>query len=192
MDQHYFSSSDEDLEEVLDLLEIPKTPNYFEEVVPQLTDEQYLTHFRVNRNISQYLAERFAVSEYYHHQEGDSIKVTPLKFITVFLWFSANESVSYRVVADRFGISQSTLFKIIRRVVNFLSNLSHEVITWPTNEEKNDIEAWFRERQFPGVIGVIDGTHIKIDRPAEDPDSYLNRKHFYSIQVKCLSDIIIT
>ncbi|CAH1984869.1 unnamed protein product [Acanthoscelides obtectus] len=27
------------------------------------------------------------------------------------------------------------------------------------------------------------GTYIRIDRPKDDPNSYLNRKHFYSIQL---------
>lgn len=179
----HLTSSDEDFEELLEVLEIPKSLNYFEEIVPKFSDAEYSTHFRVSRHMSQQLAERFGTSEYYHHQEGDSMKVTPLKYILVFLWFSANESVSYRDVADRFAISHSTLFKIVRRVTNFLSNLSSEIIVWPTDEEKIEIEAFFRDRHFPGVIGVIDGTHIKIDKPAEDPDSYLNRKHFFSVQV---------
>ncbi|KAJ8983616.1 hypothetical protein NQ317_004254 [Molorchus minor] len=90
--------------------------------------------------------------------------------MTVFLWFVANEAASYRDVSDRFNISKSTLFKIVRRVTIFPSNLSPEA------------------HNFPGVIGVIDGTHIKIDRPADDPDSYLNRKHFYSIQAQVVCD----
>lgn len=36
---------------------------------------------------------------------------------------------------------------------------------------------------FPGVIGVIDGSHIRIDTPSEDPVSYFNKKKFYSIHV---------
>lgn len=183
----YFTSSDEDLEEIINVLEIPKTVDYFEEIVPQFSNQQFANHFRVSRHIAEQLANRFGNSEYFHHQECDSVKVTPLKFITVFLWFAANESISYRDVADRFNISKSTLFKILRRVTNFLSNLSPEIIVWPTEEEKIEIEGFFRNKYFPGVIGVIDGTHIKINKPAEDPDSYLNRKQFYSIQV---SDIV--
>ncbi|CAH1961617.1 unnamed protein product [Acanthoscelides obtectus] len=33
-----------------------------------------------------------------------------------------------------------------------------------------------------GVIGALDGTHIRIDKPSQDPESYFNRKSFYSIQ----------
>lgn len=179
----YFTSSDEDMEEIMDLLEVPKTENYFEVIVPQLSDAQYMEHFRVNRHIAEDLAEKFVNSQYWTYQEGDSEKVSPLKSITAFLWFAGNQSTSYRVVADRFNISKSTLFKIVRKVTSFLSNMSPQIITWPTEEEKEEIEFSFRQKNFPGVIGVIDGTHVKIDKPSEDPDSYLNRKHYHSIQV---------
>lgn len=49
--------------------------------------------------------------------------------------------------------------------------------------EKIEIEHHFANNGFPGVIGAIDGTHIKIDKPTVDPDSYMNRKNYYSIQV---------
>lgn len=179
----HLSSSDDDMEELLELIEIPKNNAYFEEVVQQFSDEQYVKHFRLTRQLTEELANRYANSEYYKWQEGDSEKVTPLKYVTVFLWFAANEAASFRDVSDRFNISKSTLFKIVRRVTYFLSNISHEIIKWPTNIEKIEIETHFRNHNFPGVIGVIDGTHICIDKPAEDPDSYLNRKHFFSIQV---------
>lgn len=86
-------------------------------------------------------------------------------------------------MADRFNIAKSSLHKIVKRVTYFISNLSPQCIKWPDNVETQEIEQAFRRRGFPGAIGAIDGTHIRIDRPTEDPDSYLNRKHFFSIQV---------
>ena len=32
--------------------------------------------------------------------------------------------------------------------------------------------------------GAIDGSHIWIDKPAEDPDSYINRKQYFSINIQ--------
>lgn len=65
----------------------------------------------------------------------------------------------------------------------FLSNLSATVIAWPNENEKRIIEAHFREKGFPNVMGAIDGSHIKIDRPENDPESYINRKGYFSVQV---------
>ncbi|KAL1489224.1 hypothetical protein ABEB36_014157 [Hypothenemus hampei] len=184
----HFSSSDDDLEEFVNVFKIPKSINYFEQIVPQFSEQQYREHFRIGRQLTQQLANQFEVSEYYHYQEGDSEKITALKFITVFLWYAGSEAGSFRDVADRFDISKSSLYKIIRRVTYFLSNLSPQVIKWPTNEEQIEIEEHYRGKGFPGVVGIIDGTHIRIDKPDEDSDSYLNRKHFYSIQAQVVCD----
>ena len=42
----------------------------------------------------------------------------------------------------------------------------------------------FTQGGFPGVIGVIDGTHIAIRAPMNSPDDYINRKKFHSVQVQ--------
>ncbi|XP_050517564.1 putative nuclease HARBI1 [Diabrotica virgifera virgifera] len=181
------SSSDEDLEEIVGLLNVPKNANFFEETVQQFNDQQFIQHFRLSRDLAVDLANKYERS-HFHYQKGDSEKISPLKVIVTFLWFSSNEAAGYRDVSDRFGISISSLHKIVTNVTYFLSNMSRDVIKWPTNEEKVEIERHFRQKEFPGVIGIIDGTHIKINKPQEDPDSYLNRKHFYSIQAQVVCD----
>lgn len=100
-----------------------------------------------------------------------------------FLWFCGHQTASFRDVADRFDIMISSLHRIINRLTTFFSSVAGLVIQWPNEDEKQPIEAVYRERGFAGVVGIIDGTHIRIDKPTEDPDSYLNRKHFSSIQV---------
>ena len=37
---------------------------------------------------------------------------------------------------------------------------------------------------FPNIIGVIDGTHIRIKRPTRQPDAYVNRKKFHSLNTQ--------
>jgi len=55
-------------------------------------------------------------------------------------------------------------------------------IRWPTIEEaEKTIETIQRNYAFPGVIGAIDGTHIKITAPKYHNDSYVNRKGYHSI-----------
>lgn len=41
---------------------------------------------------------------------------------------------------------------------------------------------------FPGVIGVIDGCNIQISAQHENPDSYMNRKGYHSINVQAICD----
>lgn len=94
-----------------------------------------------------------------------------------------HQTASFRDVGDRFNITISSVNRIVRRVTLFLSNMSRETIKWPNDGEKLVSEEHFRRNGFPNVIGAIDGSHIKIDKPGNDPDSYLNRKGYYSIQV---------
>ncbi|XP_054737896.1 putative nuclease HARBI1 [Anastrepha obliqua] len=42
--------------------------------------------------------------------------------------------------------------------------------------------------RFNVAKGCVDGTHVKIPKPKEDPISYYNRKGFYSINVQAICD----
>lgn len=61
--------------------------------------------------------------------------------------------------------------------------MAPEIIKWPNDQEKSTSEEMFSAKGFPNVFGAIDGTHIKLDKPKNDPDSYINRKGYYSIHV---------
>lgn len=151
--------------------------------IPQYNETKFIEHFRVSRNICDHIANQFEASEYFKRQSGSFGKLSSLQQTLIFLWFIGHQTASFRDVADRFDISISCLYRVIRRLTYFLSNLSPEIIKWPTVEDKQEIENYFREKGFPGVIGAIDGSHIKIDKPNVDPESYFCRKEFYSIQV---------
>lgn len=78
--------------------------------------------------------------------------------------------------------------RIIKKLTVFLSNLAPQVITWPNNDGKQAIELELRASGFPIVIGAIDGCHVKIDKPENDPDSYINRKGYYTVQMQIICD----
>lgn len=40
---------------------------------------------------------------------------------------------------------------------------------------------------FPQTIGAIDGTHINIPAPKENPEAYINRKGHHSIQAQVIN-----
>ena len=65
----------------------------------------------------------------------------------------------------------------------------NELIKWPTGQKLIDtIDAFERMKGFPGVVGAIDGTHIPIKAPKENPNDYINRKFFHSIQLQAVFD----
>lgn len=91
---------------------------------------------------------------------------------------------------------------MISRYVNYYSrlisqNLAQQYIRFPRNlnermETKAQFEALFN---FPGILGVVDGTHIALTAlPVEIENAYVNRKGFHSIntQFVCDANMMIT
>lgn len=63
--------------------------------------------------------------------------------------------------------------------------LAPNIIRYPTANEKEETAFYYRhEKEFPGVIGATDGSHIRIDKPIEDPNSYINRKQYFSLHLQ--------
>ncbi|KAJ8911891.1 hypothetical protein NQ315_012305 [Exocentrus adspersus] len=180
------TSDDNELDDLL-VHERPKNEGYFEDTVPQYGPE-FMEHFRLNRHVVESLAENYSQSGIFKRHSGMYGKLSALQQTHIYLWFVGHQTASFRDVADRFNISISSLFRIIKRLTEYVSNLAPQTIYWPTAQERNVIERDFRQNGFPGVIGAIDGSHIKIDIPAVDPDSYLNRKGYHSIQMQVVCD----
>lgn len=85
-------------------------------------------------------------------------------------------------IGDAFGVTASTVCNELHLVVKILCNLRARYIVWPTENECRIVEQQFRERAgFPGVIGAIDGCHVKVLAPAADQVAYTDRKMSHSI-----------
>lgn len=161
------SSSDDELEELF--LQNYVRQFFFFEITISQHDTEFREHFRVTKDMANIIADEFTTSDYYYYA-GCYGKLSAFQQICTFLWFVAHQTASFRDVADCFNITISSLYRVVRRIMYFkqciLSNKSASIITWPNAAEKLHIEQYFR-----------------IDRPNSDPDSYINRKGFYSIQV---------
>ncbi|XP_071632700.1 putative nuclease HARBI1 [Temnothorax longispinosus] len=160
--------------------------NYVENVIRNYNNIDFIMHFRLSREVAYHLIDQFHVSEIFTSlQEGRRLKVTAEKHILCYLWFVGHESAGYRDVADRFGITISVLHKIITRVTDFIMSLALNIIRYPTADEKEETAFYYHyEKEFPGVIGAIDGSHIRVDKPIEDPNSYINRKQYFSLHLQ--------
>ncbi|XP_026462664.1 putative nuclease HARBI1 [Ctenocephalides felis] len=183
------SSNDEEELDLLEFVQVTKNEEYLEKVVPLFDDIQFLEHFRISKTTCSNISEIYEDSKYYNKiKYGPFGKICAFNQILIFLWFAGHQTSSYRDVSDRFNITLSTLHGIVQRVAFFLSNLSPKFIKWPSDEEKLVIAAEFAKNDFLNVIGAIDGCHIRIDKPIEDPNSYMNRKGFYSIHIQAVCD----
>ncbi|XP_063826029.1 putative nuclease HARBI1 [Ostrinia nubilalis] len=92
---------------------------------------------------------------------------------------------------DLHGLSQPTVSRICARVAHAIANKANSFIKMPiTIGEQERISAKFRAiKNFPGVIGAIDCTHIKIKKTGGDmAQYYINRKGYYSLNVQVVCD----
>lgn len=94
---------------------------------------------------------------------------------------------SIRKIADRFGVSESTVVMCRNKIIAALNGMRKNFIKWQNNMETHREEQEFNRRNgFPGIVGTVDGTHIQIKAPSNYPQSYVNRKHFHSLQLQCV------
>ncbi|XP_018360129.1 PREDICTED: uncharacterized protein LOC108759271 [Trachymyrmex cornetzi] len=155
-----------------------KVQNYIERIVYSYDNVDFIMHFRLSRTVVYELIHLFEISDIFTSMQdrGECLKITAEKHILCFLWFVGHEAGSYRDIADRFGIAISTLYNIITRVTEFIMTLAPNVIRYQTSEEKKETANYFlQQKGFSNVIGALDGSHIRIDKPVEDADSYINR-----------------
>lgn len=67
-----------------------------------------------------------------HRDQGGGSNIFPAEdYILVFLNFAGNKA-SYRQVADLFGVAESTVFKIVNTVMDFLVEKAPTFIKLPT------------------------------------------------------------
>jgi hypothetical protein len=101
-----------------------------------------------------------------------------------------------RTISELFDVADSIVVACRDRVIASLMALKDTYIKWPIDQRvQRNIAAKFQEKRgFPGIIGVIDATHIQIQPPHEHPHTYVNRKSYQSIilQAACLPDTTVS
>ena len=112
------------------------------------------------------------------------------KQVAVTLYYLSDEG-RYRKVANAFGISRSSVSKVVRNVSFVITkHLGPKYISLPETEEevKYLAERFEEKRGFPQCIGAIDGTHVFIKIPSKIPADFMNRKNRYSLNVQAVCD----
>lgn len=94
------------------------------------------------------------------------------------------------------GMAQPTLSIVLEEVVRAIEEKVCKIwiVSKLTEEEKSESKTFFyKKTKFPGVVGCIDSTHVRIMGLKEDlRHLYLNRKGYYSLNVLLVSYLCIT
>lgn len=133
-----------------------------------------------------------------HVLESDNEIKIPLHLeVLASLNFYASGSHQRRVGTDAFAImSQSKVSYSICKISEIITNkLARNHINFPNNVvDANKVKGGFFDRYgVPGIVGIIDGTHIAIAKVRKrDEYAYVNRKNFYSVNTQVICDSEMT
>ena len=63
-----------------------------------------------------------------------------------------------------------------------MQKIYHHFVSMPSPTDETEVKTKFYElAHFPGVLGLVDGTHIRIQKPSENEADYVNRHFYHSI-----------
>jgi hypothetical protein len=78
-------------------------------------------------------------------------------------------------VADTLNVSQASVSRCVSRVCNALVRRMNDFVCWPSVDAEMGVKAGFYDTAFfPGVVAAIDGTHVRIQQPRENPSLTLH------------------
>ena len=86
------------------------------------------------------------------------------------------------VTGDLEGLSQTSVSVIIKEVSEILALKRKDFIKFPKTDEEITAEnqGFYAIGHFPGVVGAVDCTHVKIQSPGGDTaELFRNRKGFF-------------
>ncbi|XP_052813301.1 putative nuclease HARBI1 [Mya arenaria] len=115
-----------------------------------------------------------------------SCPLPPLLSVLVTLHFVASSS-HYTVIGDVHGLSSSSVCRAVRRVIRIMAKLAKRVVSFRRDVGVCKAE-FYALAGFPNVIGLIDGTQVRVRAPHEFEADYVNRKGYHSINVQMVCD----
>lgn len=107
-------------------------------------------------------------------------------FITVWLLTSKE---SYREAANLFGVEKSTINYIFHQICRLINECRFDLVKWPNHiKQAQTSNVLMAKYGFPNCIGFIDGTHIQIRAPHNNPVDFYNRKDTHSVVLQGICD----
>ena len=86
--------------------------------------------------------------------------------------------------AEESSIAEGTVHLYCSRVVKAFRRVRPKYLSWPNRERKAEIKSRTAAEGFPGCIGMLDGSLIRLaSKPLKDGEIYLCRKKYYAVSV---------
>ena len=166
---------------------------------PKFLESQFRRSFRVPSRVFQYVQNALWDALSTDDQNfGGRTPISPEKKVAIFLkYIGSTETILH--LSQLFDICEASLIRVRRQVVDaILSVLLQTTVKWPAEAEYEGIARVFLAQDWNNfdahVIGALDGCHIPISTPRENPRDFYNRKKFHSVvrQAVCREDLRFT
>lgn len=165
----------------------PKSSSFWDEIVSVWSNNEFKKNFRLSRTTFRYLC-----SQLQPHLQKKTVVRTPLsaeKRLAVALW-RLGTNVEYRTISHLFGVGISTVCVAVHEVCGAIVQiLLRKYVKMAEGEQLKAVVSGFDNKwKFPQCVGAVDGTHIPIIAPKDNPTDYFNRKGHHSIVMQALVD----
>ncbi|XP_018402632.1 PREDICTED: putative nuclease HARBI1 [Cyphomyrmex costatus] len=151
-------------------------------ILSRYSDKHFKSQFRIERSTFDYILNIIRPSLV--RSSCGRKRISPKKQFLIALCKIAI-SDSYRSICQKFNVGRATALMALRRVIKAITEQASCFIKWPQDNRAEEIIRGFAATSaFPGIIGAIGGTHIKIKTPHINSDSYINKNGYPSIQLQ--------
>lgn len=162
--------------------------DYVERVMPLYIPDDFRERFRMSRStfdqVIIHLTDTLAIGK-----KGGLMKVSVEKQLLIFLRYACTQQ-TLTELADNFGVCEATVHAIVHRTSTVISTeILPKLVKWPQGAKVQEtVQTFMDHKNFPGIIGAIDGSHIPIKTPKVDAEQYFNRKKFPSFILQAVCD----
>ncbi|XP_028142516.1 putative nuclease HARBI1 [Diabrotica virgifera virgifera] len=158
-----------------------------------LSDRKFVQVFRLSKGMVQELVEM--VSPFMLPQSRGSALSITTRVLAALRFYASGSHQEITGTNHYISISQASTSRAIVEVTNALNRpeiLNHKVKFPRTQHEREALRTRFFDLYgFPGILGIIDCTHVAIVAP-KDPNHpehiYVNRKNYHSLNVQLVCD----
>ena len=122
-----------------------KVVGFWEDLCPQLEDDEFRRFFRMNKGTLRALTS-FLEPERRVYQGGRE-QVFPSKMVAMTTAFLGSQ-LPCKQLGSMFGVSEGCFLKVTEYVMHLITNKSNLVIKWPNKDEYPAIAAEFNKRRI--------------------------------------------
>lgn len=119
---------------------------------------------------------------------GGRPSISTTKAVLLTLWYLATND-TFTQLEEKFKMTKSCAHKHITKIVSYLVDISPQYITWPSNEEAEEIsKVFYKNSGISNVVGAIDACYIRIPKPIKNHGTYYNANGEYSFILQGVVD----